>query len=94
MAYLAVIKTTVPAGVAVYSPSGTSIADFSACLDNGDILSSSNTQLDGGVDIRITLWKNKTAHDNFINAVASDMTARNAYNAANGITITKNEYVI
>ena len=94
MAYLAVIKTTVPAGVAVYSPSGGSSAAYSACLANGDILSSSNTQIDGGVNIQITLWNNQTAHDNFVNAVASDMTARNAHNTANGITMTKTTYVI
>ena len=97
MAYLAVIKTTVPTNVAVYSPSGGSSAAYSTCLTSGDILSSSATKLtnsDSEVTITLTLWKDKAAHDNFVNALTTEATARDTYNTANGITITKTTYVI
>ena len=97
MAYLAVIKTTAPTNVAVYSPSSGSSAAYSACLANGDILSSSATNLtnsDSKVYIMLTLWRDQAAHDNFVNALTTEATARDTYNTANGITITKTTYVI
>ncbi len=94
MAYLAVIKSTIPDNTVSYVPNASTSSAYATCLSNGDVLSTSSTQLGSGVTVTLIIWRDKIAHDNFFSATAADVAARDAHNTANGITLTKTTYVI